>query len=441
MSSPHRLAGPLLALLLLWSIPARGIVLEEDEFAERSTELALLLRTFALAFAGKALEPPRAPLDASPSGSGIFDLRLTLSHQRGALKAVIAGQLTSLAHSHGPSSAALGLGRGAEPPRWLPLQDSQTGGDGYELRYALDWLYLSYALGPLTLTIGRQPLTFGRGTLFKPSDIISTFALTEIDTEFKPGADALRLDWNVAARSVLTIVAAPGELADDLDAEVELRGTSLVARFKQAFDRGEVGALAGLVRRDVVLGVDGIFDLHALDLYSEVLLHLFTEGSLTPNDRTWGGLGGSGSLKRAALRALVGARFKPASTLTVSPELFFNGLGAWDKEDYLAVATSERFAIGELYNMGQLYLGGFADWEAHPLVHLTLATMINARDPSTLVSLGCSYSAASNVELLGGLYLPLGELAAEGKNPLLPDPRSEYGLYPFFFFAEIKVAI
>ena len=115
------------------------------------------------------------------------------------------------------------------PPRWLPLtfeHDEPT----LSLRSDADWLYAAYTAGPMTFTVGRQPITFGRGALWRTADRISTFALTEVDTEYKPGADALRIDISVAEQTQITALAAVGELeSSDHDAQVELRGSSFVA--------------------------------------------------------------------------------------------------------------------------------------------------------------------------------------------------------------------
>ena len=76
-----------------------------------------------------------------------------------------------------------------------------------------------------------------------------------------------------------------------------------------------------------------------------------------------------------------------------------------------------------------------ADWEAHPLVHLTLAAMGNLRDPSLLLTPGLSYSAAANVELVAGAMIPVGQ----GMDGLTA--RSEFGLYPYFYYLELRLAL
>jgi hypothetical protein len=88
-----------------------------------------------------------------------------------------------------------------------------------------------------------------------------------------------------------------------------------------------------------------------------------------------------------------------------------------------------------------------AAWEAHPLLDVNGAAIINTRDPSALLSLGLSYSVATNVALIAGGYIPAGRVPelqldpATGAPLALPAPRSEYGLYPYFLYVELKAAM
>jgi len=418
-----------LVLLLLGALaprPALGFVLVEDELSEKSVELGLMLRGFSFALTGPVMRPPYNPVsDADPSGVGLTDLRMFFNYGTPRLRLVLHNQLTMQVQSDPHSGIA--LGRGHEPRRWLPLQADLATQGGFALRENLDWAFVELTLGPLTLTAGRQPITFGRGKLWKPLDLISTFSLTEVDTEYKPGTDALRLDWTLRPRTNLTLVAAGGRFDDDL-----LRGSSFALRAKQGLSRAEVGLLAGLVRRDVVLGADAVIDAGRFDLYTELALHILTDDSLTPGEPNTAG---------TVLRALVGATFKPTTRLTLSPELYFNGFGSWRPREYVRVALSDRVAMGEMYNLGRVYLGGIVQWEAHPLLNLTGGVIANPVDPSGLLSLGLNYSLANNMALVAGGYIPVGRLPDLRTVGPVPEPRSEFGLYPYFLYLELKVAM
>ncbi len=97
-----------------------------------------------------------------------------------------------------PSPAASRSAAASQPPRWLPLTVTITDEPTLTLRDTVDWVYAAYTRGPVTITLGRQPVSFGRAKLWSPMDLVAPFALTEVDTEYRPGADAVRID--LAAR-------------------------------------------------------------------------------------------------------------------------------------------------------------------------------------------------------------------------------------------------
>ncbi|MFH1130673.1 MAG: hypothetical protein V1754_05020 [Pseudomonadota bacterium] len=418
----------------LFNKPVFGIVLNEDELEDRSTELGMLLRTFSFLFHGSILRPPYSPISSDPSGAGLFDLRLSFCHRTPKLKAALHTQLTGNISSHA-TLGAFNLGRGIAPPRWIPLQTKLVDDPTLMMQLEIDWIFLSYTWGPITITAGRQPITFGRGKLWHPSDLVSNFGITEVDVEFKPGADAMRLDWTLSPKTFFTIVTATGELQQDTDMELSLRGSSFIGRFSQGWEKGEAGVWTGLVRWDIVLGVDAVHDFGKFDMVAEVTLTFPTEKSLTPRAEIDSGIPAVAPL---IPRAVLGATFKPMNKLFLTGELFFNGFGSWEKETYLALATSERIAVGEMATLGKLYAGILADWEAHPLVHLYLISFANLRDPSGLLSLGLRYNLATNVELYAGGYVPVARLPNIRAGF---EPRSEFGFYPYFLFLELKAAI
>ena len=442
--------------LLLWAAPARAFVLSEDPLEGKSVELGVLARSFSFLMTGPALRAPynMSTTDTDPSALSIFDLRLSFVYKSPRVKVVLHNQLSGSLQAHAASSP-MAMGRGMEPRRFFPLQADLAEGPTYRLREAVDWAYVAVALGPVTITAGRQPISFGRGKMFYPTDLVSTFSITEVDTEFKPGSDALRVDWTVRPSTQLTVVAAAGKHAEQSlvqqllgaappDGELSLAGSSFAARLQQTWTPVEVGLLAGLIRNDLVVGVDAVYDVGPFDVYAEVTVTVPRGESLTPNAeevKLPPSLGLAGlQTDPAVVRALVGATFKPRPDVTLSPELFFNGFGAWDKEQYLYAALSQRVAVGEQSTLGMLYLGGLCMWEAHPLLTLSAVGLFNLRDPSGLVSLGGSYNVASNVEIKAGLYLPLGRVPDISK-PQMPVPRSEFGMYPHFFFVELKAAM
>jgi hypothetical protein len=406
--------------------PARAVVLSENELAETSLSIGAVARSFAFTLHGEPLRPPLAPEDLDPSGFGIFDLRLYAVRQTPRLKLVAHLQLTTLVRAH-PLTGGVAVGRGVAPPRWLPMSFELADDPTIEIAAGADWLYAAYSIDRFTVTLGRQPVTLGRGAIWSPIDLVATFALTEVDTEYKPGADALRVDYSPDARSALTFLASTGELEDDHDLGAALSASTVLVRYTRGWDRGEVGATAAYVRGDAVLGADGVVDTGSFEIYGEATLTLVTDDSVVAALVTDG---------QIVPKAMVGATFRTSHTLTLRPELHHNDFGATEPADYLAVAASDRVALGEQIVLGRDYAAIAADWELHPLVHLGGLALVNALDPSALLSLGLRYNLADNAELYLGGYLPVG------RTPYTPlAPKDEFGQYPALAFAELKAAL
>ncbi len=409
--------------------PAEAIVLAEDEFEEESTEIGVVARSFAFLMAGDVLEPPYAIDDTNPLGMGVFDARLYFAHRTPDLKLVVHNQLT-LQMQSATALGLAGLGRAVSPPRWLPLLfslDEPEGAPTLGLRSDADWLYAAYTAGPVTITAGRQPVSIGRGQLWTTSDRISMFSFTEVDTAYKPGVDAIRIDIAAGERTNIMAIAAVGELeSQERDAQVELRGSSFLGELKQGWEWGEAGLIGGMIRRDGVAGLNAVLDLGELSLHGEGTATFLSDDSLS-----------SPAIEARDIpvfEALVGATLRPVDTLTVVPELLYNGFGSWQAEDYLPIAFSERMAVGEQQGLGKLYAGVHTTWEIEPLTHLFNAMLTNVHDPSALALLGLRHNLSANVDGVIGAYAPIGRLP----DTAAFQARSEFGNYPYFFFFELK---
>ncbi|RMH42651.1 MAG: hypothetical protein D6689_07520 [Deltaproteobacteria bacterium] len=386
-------------------------MLSEDPIEDTSTEAGVVARSFTFALLGD-------PLDA-PGGIALFDLRIYAARKTPRWALVVHDQLTTTVRS----ADVLGIGavgRSVAPPRWLPLQHDVEDGATFAIRHQVDWLYARASFGPMTMTAGRQPVTFGRARTWRPYDLIGTFALTEVDTEYKPGADAVRVDWTPDERVVVTVVAATGELEDDGDLAASRRGTAAVARIKRAIGRGEIGALAGWVRGDAVAGVDGATGIAGVDLYAEATITRTTGDSL-PSPVVAAG--------DVVAKAAAGASYRPTGDITAGIELLHNGFGATDRADYIAVALSPRAGIGEQVFAGRWYAAAFADWQAHPLVHVAGAAIVNAVDGSALASVGVSYELAANARASLGGFVPLGA------------DDAEFGALPTLLYAQLTAVL
>ncbi|HET7038602.1 MAG TPA: hypothetical protein VFH97_01860, partial [Gemmatimonadales bacterium] len=264
--------------------------------------------------------------------------------------------------------------------------------------------------GPADVTVGRQAISWGISTLFPVADLWARFSPFELDTEEKPGSDAVRV-LSYPWRGVeLDAVAAARGRADDWSAglrgSVDLPAADLYAAAGKFWN--EVIAMAGVV--------------WVLD---QVKLRL--EGAL-PYDLDlddW-----------QRVRATAGADWL-SSRVTVTGEYHLNGIGAADPGGYLATLADPRLRRGETYYLGQHYLGGAFSWTADEEERLTLAAsaLWNVEDGSAVATPLVSYDFGQSTSV------SLGAVVSFGATPTVVPPglRSEFGTYGDLGFTRVSV--
>ncbi|MEZ4361172.1 MAG: hypothetical protein R3B48_13395 [Kofleriaceae bacterium] len=405
---------------------ARGEVLSEDALEGTSREAGVVLRSYGFALGGAVLRPPVALQDTSPLGLGVNDLRFYFAETREDLKLVIHAPVTATLSSDAVPGNSIGAG--VPPPRWLPLRAHLADRATFQAVAEVDWVYLAWLLGPLTLTVGRQPITLGRAAVWRPEDLLAAFSLTEVDTEYKRGVDAVRLDWAVGERRLLHVYASPGELAVDHDAEVSRTGSAALVQFVAGGERGELGALVGWVRGDLVVGVDGTVDGGSFDVHGEATVTRLSDDSLAAPGFSSGDVRG---------KAVVGMTFHPTSTLTLGPELLYNGFGATKIEDRPELIAAPRVLLGEQVTLGVLYGAASGEWNPSSRWTLGGLALVNTTDQSALLSARIRANLASNAEAELGGYLAIGR----APNSVTKEPVTEYGLYPDFVYLKLKAVL
>ena len=76
-------------------------------------------------------------------------------------------------------------------------------------RASVEWIG-----GKWDVTVGRQRINWGIGTVWTPNDIFNTFNYFDFDYEERPGADAARIQYNLNTSSSLDLAVSAGKTAD-----------------------------------------------------------------------------------------------------------------------------------------------------------------------------------------------------------------------------------
>ncbi len=261
-----------------------------------------------------------------------------------------------------------------------------------------------------SLGAGRQPIDWGSGRLWQPLNVFGAFAPTDLDTEFKPGIDALTADWYPSAFSSLTgaVVLASGGDGQDGRTGVALRYRGAVGA------QSEMSLLAGRVTGHNVLG-----------------------GSL---EGAWGGTGWRveaahyrlGRPGGNAWFAIAGVDRRLDDGTVVVAEWHRNTNGARTRRGLAARGLDLPGPAGLHQQLGRDVLGIALERQLTPLLagsYLLLAAPLEDDSGGTAFSVahqaGLTYSLGDESDLLFSVLLANGKgLGADG------GIRSEFGHLP-----------
>jgi hypothetical protein len=334
----------------------------------------------------------------------------------------------------------VGTGVGLSAPELLPLTWTPDLGPDVSFQHRIDRLALSTKAGPVAVTVGRQPVSFGSGRVFTPLDLVNPFSPATIDTEYKPGVDAVRVDAFGGVATKGTVVAAwagqpvVGDDARDPTRPV-LDDMVLAAAGQATVGVTDLSVFLGGVRGEPVFGLGTVTAVGPVGVHADATLTLPVDGD-------------------PFVRAVVGADGRPTGTTTLAAELYVQTFGAADPSGYLDELSSDRFLRGEVWQLGRLYASVSVAQQITPLLQTSATIVTNVEDPSALLAVGGSWSIADEADLVFGGYAGIGappdevdlDVATGGAGLVAPDAgvlagsvRSEFGLYPAEGYLQVRV--
>ena len=305
-----------------------------------------------------------------------------------------------------------GIGVSAVPGRAVDLESEWIDDERLRLWHDVDRLAVTVYTPAADVTVGRQAITWGMAQLFPVADLWSRFSPYELDTEQKPGVDAVRaLAYPADGLEVDAVVADRGE-QDDVSAG---------ARATLGLPSGDV-YLAGGRLWDEALAVAG-----ASWLFESVKLRAEAAAGRDLDADRW-----------LDPRATVGADWL-RGRLTLSGEVHFNGAGADGPAGYLQQLRSETFARGESYYLGRWYAGVAASWTPGRAERWRLggSALLNLADGSGALAPVLTWDVGPATTVSLGALLTAGETPAFGAP--VPRLRSEYGTYGDLGYTRLSV--
>lgn len=336
-------------------------------------------------------------------------------------------QPPGLLSSEGGGGAMIGAGAAGSGWRMHPLDLDwgETRGD-VRARLSLDRCEVRIRTDRADVAIGRQAISFGKAWFWNPLDVFAAFAPLQLDRDYKPGVDALRVDVPIGEMSGLTLVAAMGDLA----AEAPLDQLGVVGRVTTTLRGFDVALQGGRVGSAWQAGAAVAGELEPVEVRAEVSF-------VRPDQTAASSLQDSHGTPTVGqhLAGVVGVSRRFENTLYLSGELLVHTGGPEDLTSRLALAGNRA-----LLQASRQVVGLMASYELVAVMTGSLAVLASLEQPSALLQPGLTWSAADEVDVMLGGMISLGERPAMVHvfgDLWLPDPRSELGTYPHMFWARV----
>ena len=305
---------------------------------------------------------------------------------------------------------AVGFGVSRVPDRLVDLETGLVDEPGLRVWHDLDRLSLSVYTDAADITVGRQAITWGVSGIFPVADLWTRFSPFELDTEEKPGIDALRVLVYPAAGLELDAVVADRGSAQDLS--VGLRATYAMAG-------ADVWAGAGKLWRELMAmgGVTLLFDETRLRAEAVLPWDLDADTPLAP-------------------RVTLGVDWIRGA-LTLTGEYHYNGIGA-GIDGYVAALNDPRVRRGETYYLGTHYAGAVVSWSPdRDRLTLALNALANLQDPSYAVSPALRYDIGQATRIAVGGLVSVGEAPSFQTTPAMVP--TEFGLYGTLGYTQLSI--
>ncbi|MGE4544738.1 MAG: hypothetical protein AB7D06_11590 [Pedobacter sp.] len=344
------------------------------------------------------LEP--TPTKGSEEGELSFNsLRLTMQADLPYNLALETALETGLLATHPAGLISIPENNGN---RALDLTKTWGKGDAISTQVQIDRLSLSGRSDHLEWAVGRQAIGFGRILLMSPLDVIAPFAPDAIDTEIRPGVDAVKVQGYFVPSIEIGAYAVLGDRLSD---------SSWLVSFSGNTGGADILGIAGTLRDRPMVGFGVAGDVGGLGLKLEAAGYA---GKHVSNP--------GGDLHHLFTIAALECWYRFSNGLILTSQYLYNGAGTDRPTDYVQALESAPIKEGMSFLLGQHYLLLAPSYELHPLATLSGLVIWNLDDSSCLLRPALDISLSDNVSLMIFWAINLGNTPERGMVA-----RSEFG--------------
>ena len=273
--------------------------------------------------------------------------------------------------------------------RALDLTDTWGEGNAVSAQVQIDRLSLSGRSNHFEWAVGRQAIGFGRILLASPLDIIAPFAPDAIDTEIRPGIDAIKVQGYFGPSTEIGGYAVLGDRLGD---------SSGLVSYSTNTGGTDILGIAGSLRDRPIVGFGVAGDVGGLGLKAEVACYAGKHVSRPDGD-----------LHHFFAIAALECWYRFGSGLVLTGQYLYNGAGADRPDDYMQALESAPIKEGLSFLLGQHYLLLAPSYEIHPLATLSGLIIVNLQDHSCLLRPALDISLSDNLSLMIFWALNLGD--------------------------------
>jgi len=310
----------------------------------------------------------------------------------------------------------------AEAPFRMAQLDWQIGADDrYAYRHEIDRGLVALHPEWGDVTIGRQAIGLGRGTLFSAVDVFSPFSPLEVDREWRRGVDAIRAEYRLSTTASAECLAVFGESWDE---------SALLGRIRGYLGDIDGSLIVGKRAEDFMAGVTFSAIVSEAEVHGE--LAVFDTPEAQPDSTLWGG-------DHLATKAVLGSSytFNVGNGLTLLGEYHYCDFGIEDASDALTRLQDrdfqKRYLRGDTQILGRHAIAGQLSYPFNESVNGGLLVLGSPADGSGVFSPSLRLDLNENMTLTTNAFIPWGE---EPQNGQIQD---EYGASAASLFIQAAI--
>lgn len=273
----------------------------------------------------------------------------------------------------------------------------------------LDRVNVTARLSFADVIVGRQAIAWGSARVVNPTDVIAPFTYGELDTEDRPGVDAVRVRVPIGALSEVDLGYVSGR-----DFAVDQGAFFARSQFNVA--ETDMSPLFVRFREQLLVGIDVARGIGGVGTWIEGA-RVFTMGQDASD----------------YFRVSTGMDYSFGGETYGFIEYHFNGAGVRDSEDYLVNLNRPTYRDAAVYLMGTHYFALGTTHQLTPLVALSGQFLANLTDPSFFFSTAIEYNIEQDFYLSAGAFIGIGD------RPKGEYFQSEFGGYSNILFFSFRI--